>query len=86
MNFDVSWSPEAEDELADLWLDATRRKDVTIASRLLDVRLGRNAADEGESRGGDFRIAFEKPLAITFRVDLATRKAVVTHVWLQGRG
>ncbi len=81
MNWDVVWSPTAENELAALWLNPALRAAVTRASRLLDQRLERDGANEGESRAGNRRIAFEAPLGITFLVDAAARRLMVTHIW-----
>lgn len=81
MNWDVVWSPIAENELATLWLNPALRAVVTRTSRLLDLRLQRNGANEGESRSGNRRVAFEAPLGITFLVDHTARRISVTHVW-----
>jgi hypothetical protein len=81
VKFTVLWDPDAEQELAALWLDSARRLDVTRAADAIDQRLQRNAPNEGESRPGGRRILFEDLLGILFRVDLPSRTARVLHVW-----
>ena len=43
--------------------------------------LAENGPNEGESRPGDRRITFVRPLAIVFRVDDSTRTVSVGQVW-----
>lgn len=85
MNYEVTWLKEAEDELAALWLDASIRQRVTAAAAAIDRRLGLNGPDEGESRSGDHRVVFERPLVVTFVADILGRAITVTHVGRLGR-
>ncbi len=41
-------SSEAEEELADIWVQAADRKAVTAAQFAIEQRLARNPIDEGE--------------------------------------
>lgn len=68
MNYNVAWLPSAERELARIYNAAPDKPAVTKAANELDRMLRRLPYHVGESRYGDMRIAFEKPLAITFRV------------------
>lgn len=79
MNFTVVWLPEAEAELATIWLASNRRREITQASLELDRRLAANAINEGESRSNNRRILFEPPLAAIFRVN--DDNVVVIQVW-----
>ena len=81
MKFTVIWIPSAERELAQLWESADDRRDITLASNAIDRRLAESADRAGESRDGDDRIDFERPLGIRFRVSLADRKVLVLNVW-----
>ena len=81
MKFTVIWKPSAEQELAQLWEDADDRCDISMASDAIDRRLAESADRAGESRDGDDRIDFERPLGIRFRVSLADRKVLVLNVW-----
>jgi len=83
--FDVVWSTNAENELAAIWLDPSWRAAATRASQLIDERLERNADDEGESRPGNHRIAFESPLGALFHIDEASKRVTVVHVWVFGK-
>jgi hypothetical protein len=81
MDFEIVWLPKAEQELANLWLQATDRWAVTHAVSELDSRLLRNPENEGESRPSGRRITFCKPLGIFFRVYQDRRLVQVSHVW-----
>jgi hypothetical protein len=48
MTYTVIWLPDAEDELAALWLDAKYRDAVTRASDVLERRLQAGAPKCGE--------------------------------------
>ena len=81
MNFTVDWLPDAEEELADIWLRATDRDVVTQAAHALDLRLQDDPNDTGESRSSGRRIAFAFPRGILFRVLSDRQLAQVLHVW-----
>ena len=82
MSYNVIWLPAAEDELAELWLDASLRAAITRASNDLDKQLRRDAPNAGESRSQDFRIVFELPLVASVWVQPGGREVRVMHVWL----
>jgi hypothetical protein len=81
MNYTVIWLPDAERELATVWVSSRRQAAVTRAVDELERRLARNAPAEGESRANGRRIAIEPPLAIIFRVDPAAARVTITRVW-----
>lgn len=81
MNFTVIWLPDAEAELAAIWLASGQRSAVTRAAAELDRRLAENATNEGESRPNGRRITFQPPLAVIFRVNSETATVVVSQVW-----
>jgi hypothetical protein len=85
VNFNVVWVPSTAQELADVWLKASDRNAVTQAAFRLDQRLEQDPENEGESRPGNRRVAFEPPLGITFKVDRASRTVRVLRVWRFGR-
>lgn len=82
--YGVRWARRAMDELADHWTqaDAAVRRDITAAVPRFEERLRLDAAHEGESRASGFRVMFEPPLAVTFRVDATSQIASVLHVRL----
>ena len=79
--YTVIWLPDAENELAALWMASSRRKEVTDAAAELDRRLAENGSQEGESSDDHYRITFEAPLAVVFRVDEINRAVFVGQVW-----
>jgi hypothetical protein len=82
MNYTVIWTPDAEQELAALWLDSTQRAEVTRASHVLDMRLRADPLNLGESRSEGRRIEFEDPLGVIFRVRSEDMVVEVLHVWV----
>ena len=82
MKWTVVYLPEAEQELATLWLDPTSRADVSDASNRLDDLLRHNPNQAGESRQvEDQRILFATPLGVLFRVKPDDCLVEVIHVW-----
>jgi hypothetical protein len=82
MKWTVTWVPPAETELAALWLDGNIRGAVTEAARRIERALRSDPANQGESREGDFRVMFETPLGVSFRVLPDERLVQVLDVWL----
>ncbi len=80
MSFTVAWMPLALDELAAIWTAAADQNAVTGASHRIDQRLAIDPLNEGESRDGTERIAFEPPLRILIRVYAAERTVEVFSV------
>jgi hypothetical protein len=81
MKFTVVWRPEAEEELAQLWVDAPDPNAVTRAANSLDAALRRDPFDVGESQNEPTRIAFVDPLAFIFDVFPDDCKVLVKTVW-----
>jgi plasmid stabilization system protein ParE len=81
MRFTVVWSPDAESDLADIWIHADDRDAVSRASNELDRALAHDPNDQGESREEGVRITFAGPLGINFEVNAADRQARVIAVW-----
>jgi plasmid stabilization system protein ParE len=81
MKYTVIWRPDAEDELAELWLAGPDRTEIAQAADQIDVVLGQNPLTAGESRGGGERVFFERPLGVVYRVSQDDRTVVVWAVW-----
>ena len=81
MRYTVLWSPDAENDLAAIWLDANDRNAVTAAGDQIDAFLHQDAHLQGESRHGRLRILFIPPLAIDFEVIHDDRIARVLTLW-----
>jgi plasmid stabilization system protein ParE len=81
MTYTVDWLPDAEEELAAIWLAASDRGAVTGAAHRIDLRLRDNPEEQCESRSGGRRILFDKPLGVLFHVNASERHVNVVHVW-----
>ena len=84
MNYAVAYKPSAEQELARLWTVAADRNAVTAAANRIDVLLGTDPHNQGESRADGTRILFERPLAVRFEVSEQDRYVDVLQVWWIG--
>ena len=82
MNYSVLWLPNAENELAAIWMAASDRDAVTRASHEVDQRLQTNAPNEGESRNDGLRVLLVPPLGILFGVEPGTTMVLVAQVWI----
>jgi hypothetical protein len=81
MKYTVLWVRRAEAKLAQIWNEATDRKDVTQAANAIDAELHENPEQCGESRPDGLRILIASPLAVTFRVDPDDQVVRVADVW-----
>lgn len=84
MTYAVAWLPDAEQELAAIYMNASDPSAISQASNLIDYRLARNPAQEGESRPNGRRILLVSPLGVIFRVSEDDRLVTVSHVWTYG--
>ncbi len=82
MKYTVVWTVEAEEELADIWVDAVDRDVIAQAAESLDRELAQNPAAVGESRPNSQRIAYCLPLGIQFEISEDDRLVKVFAVWL----
>jgi hypothetical protein len=81
VRYTVTWKPEAERRLAELWMNAIDRNAVTLAANEIDRRLQTNPDQEGESRPDGRRLLLVAPLAVLFRVVPEDRIVSVLSVW-----
>jgi hypothetical protein len=81
MKWTVVWKPDAETDLASLWVNAPDRAELTAASNRLDAWLRRDPLNTGESREADDRVAFDPPLGVLFTVEPMDRTVHVVRVW-----
>jgi hypothetical protein len=82
MKYTVVWLPDAEQELAALWLDPASRADVTDASDRIDRMLRRDPERWGESRSDDQSVLFVAPLGVLFRIKPEDCLVEIVHVWM----
>ncbi len=81
MTYTVLWVPGAERELARLWIDASRGREVSDAANAIDARLRNAPLDAGESREKGRRILLVPPLGVRFEVSPGDRLVRGLHVW-----
>ena len=82
MRFTVTWHPSAEQELAEIWLQASDRENVTQAANIIDRVLASEPLTHGEDFYGD-RILVALPLAVTYTVSQPDRSVQILQVWHQ---
>ena len=81
MRYTVIWVPDAEQELAAIWMAAGDRDAVTAAAHRIDQILRRYPDQKGESRPEGRRILLEPPLGVLFIVQPLDRIVYVLNVW-----
>ena len=81
MSYQVFWVPDAEQDLAAIWLDADDRRQVTNAAHAIDSTLQIDPESAGESRDEGRRIFWEPPLGVIFVVSEPDRRVSVLNVW-----
>lgn len=79
MRFTVTWHPDARDELARMWLNASDRDAVTKAAHEVDRQLSIDAHLKGVDFYGD-RLLVVKPLSVTYSVSVDDRLVEVLQV------
>jgi plasmid stabilization system protein ParE len=80
MSYSVTWQPAAENQLADLWLNAPDRDAITAAADRIDRLLSRDPANVGESRAGSRRVVIDSPLVVFYEVREAQQAVYVLRV------
>jgi hypothetical protein len=68
MTFTVTYKPSAEQELADVWINAPDRQAVTSAGNRIDQLLRTNPHQQGEARQDNVRVFVERPPAVQFEI------------------
>ena len=75
--YTVVWHEKAQDELAQLWLDAAGRKAVSAAANQIDQTLSLDAEGKGVPLIGNLRFMAVSPLRVLFHVSEPDRLAKV---------
>ncbi len=81
MNWKVVWKPDAERRLTTIWLSDRMRQRITEAANEIDAMLAADPLSAGESRDGDDRVVFVKPLVALVEVVHDKRTVNVVEVW-----
>lgn len=80
MKYTVAWRPQAEQQLAALWLNAADRPRVAAAADAIDMLLAKDPQECGESRSGPTRILFVRLSVVLFEISEPDRIVYVTTV------
>lgn len=80
MMYTVVWVAKAEQQLAQLWLDATTRNAITRAAHIVEAMLAVDPSAAGESRSTGRRILMMSPLVVDFEVQPDDRTVRVLQV------
>jgi hypothetical protein len=78
--YEVVYSPEAEDDLTLLWLHATDRSAVTLASELADRLLAADPYQTGVPLAEGLWAITVPPLRLYFEIDESARRVEVARV------
>ena len=78
--YTVTWVPNAQDELAQIWLDAPDRQAVTAATHRIDRELAEDAPTKGTEVSEGLRELIVPPLKVLFTASEADRLVVVAKV------
>lgn len=82
MNYDVFWTPEAQNGLAAAWVAAADKNAVTAASHRFDQNLARDPYAVGIPLGSpQVRTVSEPPLMVDYEIVEDDRKVRVLRVW-----
>jgi hypothetical protein len=80
MKYTVVWKPLAKAKLAELWLQASNRAAFTQAADKIESQLRTTPLNVGESREDDYRVLYELPLVVAYRVSNDDRLVTVVLV------
>ncbi|HEV3204258.1 MAG TPA: type II toxin-antitoxin system RelE/ParE family toxin [Gemmataceae bacterium] len=79
--FTVEWSPDAEEQLAEIWLNAgDDRQNVTVAQSQIDKELSNNPISKGRDLSEGLRLISVPPLKAFFEIFMHNRLVRVTAV------
>lgn len=83
MNHAVDWLPDAENDLAAIWITTDDQNAVTGAAEWFDRRLASSPLSFGESRELSVRrVGHYPPLGIEFEIIEDDEQVLVQAVWL----
>jgi len=80
MKYTVVNAPVADEQLADIWLNAMHRQDVADAFNSIESSLKRDAHLQGREHPNGWRVLIVPPLAVTFRVSVEDRLVRILSV------
>jgi hypothetical protein len=80
MRFTVIWSQVAQNQLAELWMNATDQSAVTRASHRIDQLLAIDPDQQGDDFYGDWLLVVP-PLQVVYRIVTDDMQVVIDWVW-----
>ncbi len=80
MKYTVVWSPEAENELAEVWIDAVDRQAITVAQEAIDNKLSANPGECVTHVAEGLYLLRVPPLQVLFEIHELDRLVAVTAV------
>ena len=75
--YTVTYTPDAFDALARIWLDASNREAVAVAGDEIDRVLAEDATQKGFSSGRGYRQLIVSPLVVDFSVEEGDRMVTI---------
>jgi plasmid stabilization system protein ParE len=78
--FTVTWWPDAEEDLAHLWLQATDRRAVSATADAIDQLLRTEPLSQGSEAAGSLRLLTVASLSVLFSVAAEDCKVIVWAV------
>jgi hypothetical protein len=79
MRYSITWTPSARAQLANLWIQATDRQEITDCADRIDRELSRDHENKG-IEWLPYRAYFEDPLAVLFSVVPDDRRVCIYQV------
>jgi hypothetical protein len=83
VNYAIIWPDAALEQLADAYLAAqadSRGDEFNQAVDAMEAILVRDPANQGESRSGPYRVVFDLPASLHFRVDETEHSVIILGV------
>ncbi len=80
IRYTVVWHDEAQNQLAEIWINASDREAVTLAANATDRHLANDAESKGTKIEGDLRQLVVPPLRLLFSVSEPDRLARILDV------
>jgi len=81
MRYTVIWNPEAEKELARIWMNAPDQQAVSNAADFIDSHLAKSPERLGTDLGDGDRYLEVSPLVMIFTIERDDCLVRVTDVW-----
>lgn len=82
MRYTVVWKPEADDELADLWMSCLDQRRFSVAANAIDPTLKDDPSQKGQWIDDQTKQLYIYPLSVVFEIIEADRQVRVLKVKL----